>query len=106
MAEVFVASHEKPFTNGSKSGFGQNGFTGPSSIVPGDPPKSPIADVSPPQHGVESLRSEDHLSARVKMGADGKAAGYAAHDSMRPRGVSDGSPGGVIGSKTSHSPKR
>jgi len=87
MAEVFVASHEKPFTNGSKSGYGQNGFTGPSSIVPGDAPKSPIADVSPPQHGVESLRPEDHLAARVKMDGD-KAAQYPAHDGMRNRSTS------------------
>lgn len=101
MAEtVFVGSHEKP-----KNAFGQNGFQGASSLLPGET-KSPIADVSPPQHGVESLRPEDHLSARVTMGADGKAAGYSAHDSMVARTVDSGSPGGVIGSKTNHSPKR
>jgi len=94
------ASHEK-----AKNAFGQNGYQGASSLLPGQT-KPPIADVSPPQHGVESLRPEDTLAHRVKMGADGKAAGYAAHDGLVARTVDSGSPGGVISSKTNHSPKR
>ena len=89
----------------AKNSYGQNGSPQPSSLLPGQT-KPPIADVAPPQHGVEALRVEDTLAHRVKMGADGKAAQYTAHDSMRPRTVSDGSPGGVIGSKTHHSPRR
>lgn len=107
--EVFVGSHLKTFTGpagakGNASGYGQNGSIIPSSLLPGQT-KPPIADVSPPQHGVESLRPEDTLAHRVKMDGD-KAAPYARHDGLVARTVDSGSPGGVIGSKTNHSPKR
>jgi len=88
--DATIGSKEK-----SKNGFGQNGYQGPSSLTPGQT-KSPIPDISPPQHGVGGLRPEDTLAHRVKMGDDGKAQPYASHPSMAARGVSDGSPGGKI----------
>jgi hypothetical protein len=93
MADVFIASKQKP-----KNAFGQNGFQGASSLEPGQT-KSPIADVSPPQVGVPGLRVEDTLAHRVKMDGE-KAAEYSAHPSMSHRSASDGSPGGTIQAAT------
>jgi hypothetical protein len=93
------ASHEK-----AKNSYGQNGSPQSSSLLPGEK-KNSIADVSPQQTAVPGLRVEDTLPHRVKMDGE-KAAAYPAHDGLVARGVDSGSPGGVIGSKTNHSPKR
>jgi hypothetical protein len=81
--EEIKASHLK-----SGNSYGQNASPLASSLLP-EETKSPIADVSPPQVAVPGLRTEDTLTHRVKMGADGKATEYAAHDSMRHRSINE-----------------
>jgi hypothetical protein len=88
----------------AKNKYGQNGSPTPSSLEPGQH-KSPIANVSPPQSNVPGVRHDDSLEHRVRMDGD-KAAAYATHNGFTARTVDSGSPGGVIGSKTNHSPKR
>lgn len=91
MADVFVASKEK-----SKNGYGQNGFQGASSDLPGQTTKTAVSDVAPSQVAVPGLRHEATLQARVKMSGN-TAAAYTAHDSMRHRGENDtGSPSGAV----------
>lgn len=86
---IIVGTKEK-----AKNGYGQNGYQGASSLLPGET-KSPIADVSPPQVAVPGLLPADTLAHRVRMDGD-KAAEYTPHPSMSHRSVSAGSPGGKI----------
>jgi hypothetical protein len=96
----FVASRERP-----KNGYGQVGYQGSASLTPGQT-KSPIADVSPPTCNVPGLAGADQLSARVKMGDDGRPASPPLHMGAYHRTVSDGSPGGPVPSSLSRTPKR
>jgi len=89
---TFIGSREK-----AKNGFGQNGYQGPSSIVPGDAPKKNIPSVSPPTVTVPSgdWQTRDVGKSRI-----------AAHDAMPPRTVSDGNSGGTIPKSLNRTTKR
>jgi hypothetical protein len=91
MADTEIKASKEP----AKNQYGQNGYSGASSLNPGQT-KSPIADMSPPMANVPGLDMQDQLSHRVKMGDDGKPVEYAPHASMKHRSASDGSPGGTI----------
>jgi hypothetical protein len=96
----FVGSHEK-----ADDGYGQNGFPGPASDVPGKHTTSGFLPktVLPSQDPI----GQDRLEARVKVDGDGKAIPYPpAAASMANRGVDTGSPGGPIPNVLNHSPKR
>jgi hypothetical protein len=104
MADVFVGSHEKPFTGGSTKGYGQNGDASASSLLPGQAKPAIGADVAPKQTSVPGLDPQDTLEHRVKMDGD-KAASLPTHSSMTNR--TPGSPSGVMDGKgNSHAPKR
>lgn len=103
----FVGSHEKPFTGGSKNGFGQNGDSTPSSLLPGQPKPAIGADVAPKQVSPPGLDTQDTLARRVRMDGD-KAAALPVHSSMANKTPNSGSPPGVMDPARGniHSPKR
>jgi hypothetical protein len=97
--EVFVGSHEKSFTGGSKTGRGQNGDASPSSVYKAP---APIGKVSPP---AVTVPSGDWQTRQLK-GGNQNPDNVPTHPSMVLRGISDGSPGSAIGSSPARPVKK
>lgn len=82
----FVGSHEK-----ANNSYGRNGYPGASSLTPGQTTPN-IADVSVPTPTVANANAAgDDARMAAIIGEPIKA-----HDSMPPRAVDNGSPGGKV----------
>jgi hypothetical protein len=91
-SEQFISSHEK-----ANNGYGQNGDPSPSSVLPGKKAPKISGNVAPPDASADPGDWQTR-----KLSPDN----VPDHPAMKSRTVSDGSPGGILGSNPARPVKR